>query len=137
MDRVRSSQAPRRLSKQALALLALVAAACSYQLDGPAPVVQGLDPSVVCSEQLTTPVSINGDGLSPLAEEALTDDPILALPAVSLQRTRDLSGNAVTGSAVGIPDDPRNPSASHIEWTSQQKLIFDVYPELMLAPGIY
>ena len=118
MDRVRSHHAHRRLSKQALALLALAAAACSYQLEGPTPVVQGLDPSVVCSEQLTTPASINGDGLSPMAEEALTEDPLLALPAVTLTRTRDLGGNAVTGTAKAIPDDPRNPSASHVEWRS-------------------
>jgi hypothetical protein len=125
----------RLLAVQALALQAL--AACSHEIEGPAPVVQGLDPSIVCTEQLVTPVRINGSGLSPLAEEALTPDPLLALPTVTLQRTADLSGGAQTGAEIEIPDDPSNTAASRVRWMSQQQMTFDVYPELALQPGIY
>lgn len=118
-----------------LALLAL--AACSHEIDGPTPTVQGLDPSIVCTEQLTTPVKINGDGLSPLAEEALTPDPLLALPTVKLTRTADLLGGMSAGTPITIPDDPKSPAASHVKWTSQQLLTFDVFPGLALPPGIY
>src|SRR5688572_12426677 len=118
--------------------LALQALACSHELDGPAPTVSGLDPSIVCTEQLVTPVKINGAGLSPQAEEALTEDPLLVLPKVTLRRTADLSGGAQTGgAAIVIPDDPKNPAASHVSWMSQQLLTFEVFPDLMLQPGIY
>ncbi len=106
------------LALQAIGLLAL--ASCSYQLDGPAPTVQALDPNIVCTDQFTTAVKINGDGMSPMAEEALTSDPKLALPSVFLNRTADLYGAAGTASPVKIPDDPKNTSASHLHWTSQK-----------------
>src|SRR5262249_3058618 len=67
-------------------------------------------------------------GLSPMAEDALKSTPLLALPAIVLLRA---------GASVPIPDDPKNPSASHVRWTSQQSMAFDVFPGLNLAPGAY
>jgi hypothetical protein len=120
--------------------MALVAAAlvgCSHELSGPTPSVQSLEPSLVCTEQLTTPVIVHGDGLSPMAENALTKSPLLALPQIGLVRTKDLAGAATTDAAVPIPDDPLHTDSSHLHWTSQQSMTMTIDPGLKLAPGGY
>lgn len=115
----------------------LVTLACSAKIEGPTPNVAGLDPSLVCGEQLTTEIAISGAGLSPLAIDSATGDPRLAIPDVTLERVQDLTGMAVTGAPVTLPNDPMNPAMARVRWTSSTSMAFDVYPELMLAPGLY
>jgi hypothetical protein len=121
-------------SKLPLGLLVL--AGCSHELTGPTPSLKTLDPNLVCTQQLTTTVTVHGDGLAPLTEDELTKSPILALPAFTLVRTTDLVGTAATGS-FAIPDDPRNTAKSHVHWTNQQTMAIDVDPALALTPGSY
>ncbi len=117
--------------------LAAGSLACSTELTGPTPVVSGLDPALVCTEQLVTKVALSGEDLSPLGFDTATADPLLALPAITLRRTQDLTGAAAMGTPVALPDDPKNPAASHVRWTSEQSMEFDVYEGLGLEPGLY
>ncbi|MBI4510991.1 MAG: hypothetical protein HY698_15260 [Deltaproteobacteria bacterium] len=110
---------------------------CSAERTGPTPSVAGLSPSLACGEQLTTTITISGAGLSPLAIEAATKSPKLAIPDVILKRTQDLAGASVGGSAVTIPNDPSAPSAARVKWMSETEMAIDIYPELALAPGLY
>jgi hypothetical protein len=119
-----------------VSLLATVGG-CSHTLEGATPGVSGVEPSLVCVEQLTTVVTITGDDLSPLPIESATDHPQLLLPSIELRRTQDLAGIAVSEPAVRIPDEPANPAASRVRWTSATAMQFDVFPELGLLPGIY
>jgi hypothetical protein len=123
-----------------LMVAALGTGACGHELDGPVPQpagTAGIDPQGVCVEQLTTPVTLRGGGLSPLPIKVMEESSQLALPAVELLPAQDLTGAPRAGAAVAIPDDPANPSQSHVRWLSQRELRFDVFPELKLEPALY
>ena len=106
--------------------------ACSHKLEGPKPEVQGLDPALVCTEQLTTTITLTGANLSPAEVDSLTDHSSLALPAVSLIPSLTLTGEpAPAGAApVDIPE-------AHLTWTSQQSMTLRIDPGLALEPGVY
>lgn len=114
-----------------IGLLALLMA-CSHQLEGPNPEVQGLDPALVCTQQLTTTITLTGADLSPAEVDSLTDHPSLALPEVSLLPSLTLSGEpAPAGAApVDIPEDS-------LTWTSRQSMTLKIEPGLALEPGVY
>lgn len=115
----------------------LLGASCAKDLDGPTPAVSGIEPSLVCPEQLTTEITLTGERLSPLAIDAATDDPLLAIPDIELRRVEDLDGASVTDDYVRIPNDPADPSAARVRWMSNTSMAFEVYPELGLEPGAY
>lgn len=123
-----------------LCIAALWLGGCGHKLDGPGP-KEGppvnIDPQGVCMEQLTTPVTLRGGGLSPLPINVMQDNAQLALPTVELVPAKDLTGAATSGAAVTIPDDPASPQSSHVRWINQQEMRFDVFPELSLTPGLY
>lgn len=114
-----------------------LALGCQRKLDGPQPQLSGVDPQAVCVEQLTTKVTLSGEGLAPLVVDSLTAAPKLELPRVSLTPAKALDGTASSGDAVAIPDDSAAPEQSHVQWTSQRQMTFEVFPELQLAPGLY
>ena len=120
----------------AIAVAALAGAACSHRVDSPAVAAGAVSPSVVCVEQLTTPVALTGSGFTPLPTDTLLKPTHLVLPAIALARTEDLSGAAATGT-VQLPDDPANPAASQVRWASETRMSFDVTPSLALAPGLF
>lgn len=123
-----------------LLLLGSALLRCGHDKEGPTPEPApppAVDPPAVCTSQLTTTVSITGDGLSPLPIKVMEDTPQLALPRVALVQTQDLDSAATTAAPVSIPDDPAAADQSRVRWVSQQKMVFDVYPELKLSPGLY
>ncbi|MGC4116358.1 MAG: hypothetical protein QM765_17640 [Myxococcales bacterium] len=93
-------------------------------------------PDLVCAEQLSTPLTLSGDGFTPFPTETLQPTVKLLLPTVQLNRTRAIDGTAASGS-VTVPDDVDDPSHSHVRWFSEEKMGFDVYPALALDPGLY
>lgn len=118
------------------ALLAMIGVGCSHEIESPAVKANTVAPDLVCTEQLTTTVILTGDGFTPAPEQTLTDKSILVLPAITLDRTVDLTGAAQSGS-FKIPDNPKNPAASRVTWQSEQQMSFQVFPELALQPGLY
>jgi hypothetical protein len=129
-----------RKTRSLLASMAALAAACSAQITGPTPSINqnGLDPALICDEQLTTEVQLAGAQLSPLAIDAATGQPELAIPAITLLRTADLTGTAVADATpVALPDDPADPAAARVTWTSATSMSFTIAPELGLVPGLY
>ncbi len=120
----------------AVAALALLAA-CTAKLDGPAPALSLVAPSVVCGEQHVTTVTLTGAGLAPLVVDSATGDPLLAVPDVILEQTADLDGMPVAATSVTLQNDPRDPAAARVRWHSATEMAFDLYPELGLAPGAY
>lgn len=126
------------MNRTRVLLLVFVAlAGCQRKLEGPAPSLASLSPPAVCTEQLTTTLTLSGDGLSPLVTDSLTQTSLLNLPAISLSPAKDLLGTPVSGDAVRIPDDPADPASSLVKWQSQQQMTFDVAPALTLKPGLY
>ena len=124
----------RQAGRIARATLALVAGACVDAAIGPTPVVEGLTPSLVCREQVTSAVTLTGAGLSPLAIDGATGEPRLALPEVSLHRTEDLSGAPVTDPPVVLDDDP---ATAAVSWSDATTMGLSLAPELGLPPGLF
>lgn len=124
------------LARHAAALGLLAAAACSHQVSSPSMTAGQVRPDLVCAEQLTTRVTLTGDGFTPMPTGTLTSSPRLVLPEVLLTRTLDLGG-AAAGGAIRVPDDPADPGASLVHWQSAREMSFDVVPALALAPGFY
>src|SRR5689334_8469118 len=98
--------------------------ACSKKLESPKPSLTSVLPNLVCGEQLTTPVAVTGDNLTPLPTDTLEGPPILVLPGVSLTRTAGLDGVASAGTPVLIADDPADATKQHVHWMSEQALTF-------------
>ncbi len=124
------------LARHAAALGLLAVAACSHQVSSPSMTAGRVQPDLVCAEQLTTRVTLTGDGFTPMPTDTLKSSPQLILPAIQLTRTKDLGG-APAGGTIRIPDDPADPASSLVHWRSGQEMSFDVVPALALAPGFY
>jgi hypothetical protein len=114
---------------------ALLAQACSHDIESPAVSSQAVSPDVVCAEQLKTPVKLTGDGFTPMPAKTLEPSNQLLLPQVQLNLTKELTG-ASASQSVAVPDDPANAAASQLQWTSEQQMTFIVTPGL-LVPGVY
>ena len=127
--------------------LALVAAAaavgCAQRVESPPLSLLGLAPQLVCNAQVTTPVELRGEGLTPLPVRTLggsagmSQAQGLELPHLALALATDLAGSPAAGGAVPIPDDLDAPDQSRVKWRSSQAMSFDVFPELQLKAGVH
>jgi hypothetical protein len=115
----------------------IIAGACSAELDGPSPSAESVAPVLACNAQLDTLITLRGAELSPLALDAATGDPRLAVPDIDLRRVRDLSGAAVTDDSIRLPNDPDDPDSSQVSWENTTTMHFELTPELGLSPGYY
>jgi hypothetical protein len=122
-------------SARAGLLAAALLLGCSHDIESPPVVSKAVQPDLVCVEQLTTEVTLSGEGFTPMPITTL-DVTELRLPHIALDRKQDLGGAAASGKA-DIPDDPAAPAKSLVHWTSEQRMSFKVTPELKLAPGLY
>lgn len=113
-------------------------AACEKKLAGPVPAVDGVLPVAVCQQQLDTVVTVSGDRLAPLLTGALVDgERQLELPRVSLVPAQALDGSALEGAPLALTDDPKEPAASLVRWSSQQSMAFTVTPALQVPVGLH
>ena len=118
-------------------VVVFLAYGCGHKVESPKPTTAGVSPRLACDAQLTSPITVTGDRFTPLPASTLKDHVQLHLPQVSLTETEDLAGMSVSPMSIPIFDDPNAPATSHIRWESEQQLSFDVYPQLMLTPGVY
>jgi hypothetical protein len=110
--------------------------ACGHEVQSPPVSLKSAVPDLVCTDQLTTEITITGDGMRPMPTKTLTPPSELVLPAISLGRTVDLSGAQSTGT-VAIPDDPTKADQSYVKWDSEQQMRFRIDPALKVTPGLY
>ena len=112
-------------------------AGCAHELEGPTPELSNeLEPHLVCNQlEPLTNVSIEGGGLAALPVDTAIGNAHLVLPSLSLRRTSDLAGEAAADEAVTVPDETAE--TSQIHWHSQQRMTFDITPEMELVEGIY
>ncbi len=127
-----------RTSIGAILILGVLAAVgCGHVIDSPSPLAAPpVDPDVVCVEQLTTPVTIRGDGFVPMPVDTLADGVRIVMPKVVFAQQQSLDG-APANASFTIADDAANPAANHVHWLSPQQITVDVSPELALSPGLY
>ncbi len=107
-------------------LLALLAG-CAESLLSPSPSLSGLEPGLVCVEQLDTEVVVTGDGLTPLPSDLIEQPAALILPELSLTLVAQIDGADGAGSPVALD----------VTWSDAQTMGFRVTPSLSLAPGVY
>jgi hypothetical protein len=115
----------------------LMSVSCAEELEGPQPSVTSLAPNLACGEQLVTTITLSGEELSPLALDAAKDDPLVAVPDISLELVSDLTGASASGEVVTLPNDPEDPAAARIRWLSSTTMELEIYEELNLAAGVY
>jgi hypothetical protein len=120
-----------------VAIALLLVSACGRTVSGPEPAVLELEPRVVCNAQLDHEIVLRGSGLSASPVDALTDDPLVALPQVSLIRAIDLDGAATSGEAVVLNEDTTSLDETRVRWVSQDELRLVVDPDLDLADGVF
>ena len=109
---------------------------CSHKLDDPKPTLASVMPNLVCSDQLTTAVTVAGTNLTPVPTKTLAGGEVLAVPIVTLTEETDLSGAAMTSSPIAL-NAASDTSNTHVRWESEQQMSFDVTPDLMLQAGVY
>ena len=74
--------------------------ACGHEIDSPGPsAAPPVDPDLVCVEQLTTNVSLKGDGFVPMPTNTLAGDVHLVMPKVVLAQKQGLDGMSPDASA--------------------------------------
>lgn len=112
-----------------------LAVACDRRITGPQPRIDSVSPPAVCSEQLTTRVSIAGDGFSPVVSEGLIDTQKLNLPKISLVPGQSIDGAAVTGEPVVVAD-PADFGNTRVRWSSATAMELDLTPNLV-QPGLF
>lgn len=128
-----SEQVSARSWRGALAAAVLVLAGCEERLEGPAPAVDSVSPAVACNGGISTVVTINGSGFSPL-NTGLLGSGALEMPTVTLSRTKDLDGAAAGGEVV-VPDDPSAPDVSDVRWVDATHMEARLCPEGTCAPA--
>ncbi len=111
-------------------------AGCSNGVEGPKPSAELVTPQVVC-HQAETWVLIDGAGFSPAPVDALTDDPAMALPQVTLSLMSDVDGSALTQVDTLLNPDAADPANLRVKWINGRQLSFLVDPALALARGVY
>jgi hypothetical protein len=110
-----------------VALLSLVTG-CEYSLTQDTPEVTAVSPGLVCSQQLTTTVTVDGSMFRPMPTDVLAESPTLDLPMLSVTMVGDLVGGSATAEPLELTD---------IQWLDEAMMSFDVSPELAIAPGVY
>jgi hypothetical protein len=123
------------MMRRVVAALVLISA-CSPEIDSPPPKLDRADPPVACIGQAGNATVITGQNFTPLPTRTLGTE-MLVLPKITLTQALDEAGTPHRGQPITIPDDPLNPSTSHVRWQSEQQMSFDVPPEINLLPGTY
>jgi hypothetical protein len=126
---------PRAAAPFLLVLFAAVSG-CGHQIDSPPTKADAVQPNLVCIEQLTTRVTLTGDGFTPMPSKLLEQPPQLILPAIDLVLGKNLDGTAASAKPVKVPDDAAHPDQSQVHWTSEKSMSFQVTPGL-IPPGLY
>jgi hypothetical protein len=116
----------------------LAAIGCSHEVDSPKLTVQGpVAPDLACVAQLTTPITLNGTGFTPMPSKTLQGPEALILPSITLQREQQIDGSPASDAPVTINGDPASgPDSSHVHWTSSTQMSFDVWPALTSSSGL-
>lgn len=125
------------MQRRVLLALTVFIAGCSKQLTGPVPVVEGVDPDALCTEQLTNTLTVSGSNFAPALVDSLTKAPYLALPSSTLTQELDLAGASATGGQVEFSGVPGESNADAVAWESASKLSLTLAPMVVTTPGLY
>lgn len=128
-------------ARRAFALMMMIVVAalsngCGHEIESPAAKAGAVTPNLVCVEQLTTTVTLVGDGFTPMPSKLLEEPPTLLLPKIDLTQTQALDGSSASGKPAAVPDDPARPGDSQVHWTSEKQMSFRFTPALV-GPGLY
>ncbi|HKP62861.1 MAG TPA: IPT/TIG domain-containing protein [Polyangiales bacterium] len=126
----------------------LICAGCSDELSGPAPTLSKsqppVAPAIVCGDQLTTDLTLNGEHLSPVPVN-VPNKPAIALPSLTLTRSAAVDGGEASKVELLYGGDPTAPSNTpKLSWNDQKQMKFTIDQQLdvdgdegRLPSGIY
>jgi hypothetical protein len=124
--------------------LALFGGACSHDIQSPLPKGDSATPDLVCSQAAQPPlvpmehdgtVTLHGSNFTPMPSKTLEGKRELILPKITLTETSAIG--AAVKDPITIADDPANPAASRVQWTSESLMSFTVKPQDNLATGVF
>ena len=105
----------------------LALAGCARDVESPIPTPYSLGPTLVCNDQLTTPVTVFGASLTPAPVDSLTDAGGLALPDLWLERATGLDGTGEGDEKVDLDE-----AGGGVRWFDPSRMEFDVTPGLLV-----
>ncbi|HKP64903.1 MAG TPA: IPT/TIG domain-containing protein [Polyangiales bacterium] len=112
----------------------LICAGCSDKFSGPTPTLSKsrlpVAPAIVCGDQQTTELTLNGEHLSPVPLN-IPNKPAIALPSLTLTRSAALDGGDASKMELLYGGDSTAPSnTSKLSWNDQQEISFTIDQEL-------
>jgi hypothetical protein len=114
----------------------LCCAGCSDELSGPTPKLKStapVAPAIVCGDQLTTELTLNGELFSPVPVN-IPKKPAIALPSLTLSRSAALDGGDVDGVKLLYGGDPTAPSnTAGLSWNDQSEMKFTIDQSLTIG----
>ncbi len=122
--------------------LASALGGCTHTTTSPQDSLSSVTPDLACTGPVVstasgiTTVTLIGSSFTPMPSRTLANPGELLLPRVTLEATSALPGGAQP-SSVTIADDPTNPTASRLHWTSETQMAFDVDPSDGLPAGSF
>lgn len=108
---------------------------CGADIDGPSPSTRQVEPQLVCT-QAPVWVELQGSGYSPIPADALTKDPGLKMPEITLVQSAMTDGTATAGVPVNLPQFSPD-QTPRVRWSDSGTLSFLVDVSLSLAEGVY
>ena len=126
-----------------LALVLLLSAACSQEIQGPQPTlgddpeVNLTDPGLLCQDEPGQWVTLRGEGFSPLLVGAAAGQPTTELPSVTVTRRTDPLGDPVDQVSRATLRSTPGEEGGALRWIDDQTLRFFISEELDLLPGVY
>jgi len=115
---------------------------CTHKTTSPQDSLSAVAPDLACTGPIVstpsgiTTVTLTGSDFTPMPSRTLSNPRQLLLPQVTLVGAAALPGGTLP-SNVAIADDPANPTASRLHWTSESQMGFDVNPADSLPTGVF
>jgi hypothetical protein len=114
--------------------------ACSHEVTSPAISGNRADPDLACngkpvSRDVST-ITLHGENMTPMPSKSMEGPEQLLLPTVQLTVVDPIGAAAPPAGPITVADDPTAPATSHVKWTSEQTMSFDIRPEDKLPAGV-
>lgn len=120
--------------------LAALVPACSQEIESPAIASDRVEPDLACNAKPATrefsSVVIRGSNMTPMPSKTLEDKRELLLPKVRLTMVTAIPEGAALAAPFDVVDDPANPAASRVKWTSESEMAFQIHEVDKLPTGV-
>ncbi len=113
---------------------------CSEEKESPAIASERVEPDLACnatpaSRPFST-VTIHGSNMTPMPSKTLESKRELVLPKIELTMVSPIPAGGTVAAPRTIVDDPANPAASRVKWTSETQMAFEIHEADAMPTGV-